>query len=49
MIITEQGGLVVAERGPLVVVIDRGNGPSQIIAFVLVIVTLVFGGFGSSR
>ncbi len=46
VIITEQGGLVVAERGPVVVVIDRGNGPSQIITFVLVIVTLVFGGFG---
>lgn len=46
VIVADQGGLVVAEHGPLVVVIDRGNGPSQITAFVLAIVTLVFGGFG---
>ena len=45
VIIAEQGGLVVAERGPEILVIDRGNGPSEITAFVLLF-TLVFGGFG---
>jgi hypothetical protein len=47
--LAEQGGLVVAEDGPLVVVIDRGNGPSQITAFVLAIVTLVSAVSASSR
>lgn len=45
-IIAEQGGLVVAEDGPHVLVIDRGSGLTQVTAFVLVIVTVVFGGFG---
>ncbi|MGW0158530.1 hypothetical protein ACWDUN_04330 [Mycobacterium sp. NPDC003323] len=46
-IIAEQGGLVVAEDGQHIVVIDRGNGAGEITAFVLLIVTLVFGGFGA--
>ncbi len=46
VILAEQGGLVVAEQGPVVLVIDRGNGPLQITAFVLLVITLVFGGFG---
>ncbi|WP_235733771.1 hypothetical protein [Mycolicibacterium austroafricanum] len=46
VIIAEQGGLVVAERGAEVLVFDRGNGPSEITLFVLVVITLVFGGFG---
>lgn len=45
-IIGEQGGLVVAEDGPHVLVIDRGSGLTQITAFVLLVITLVFGGFG---
>lgn len=45
-IIGEQGGLVVAEDGPHVLVIDRGSGLTQIAAFVLLIITLVCGGFG---
>jgi hypothetical protein len=46
-IIAEQGGLVIAEAGPHVLVIDRGAGPSQILAFVLLVITVVFGGFGA--
>lgn len=46
VIIAEHGGLVVAERGAEVLVFDRGNGPSDITLFVLVVITLVFGGFG---
>lgn len=46
VVIAEEGGLVVAERGPEILVIDRGNGPWQIIAFVLLVITLVFCGFG---
>lgn len=46
VVIAEQGGLVVAERGPEILVIDRGNGPAEITAFVLLILTVVFGGFG---
>lgn len=46
-IIAEHGGLVVAEDGWDVIVIDRGNGAGEITAFVLLIVTLVFGGFGA--
>ena len=45
-IIAEQGGLVVAEDGAHVLVIDRGSGLTQIGAFVLLVITLVFGGFG---
>lgn len=46
VVIAEQGGLVVAERGPEILVIDRGGGPSEITTFVLLVITLVFGGFG---
>ncbi|MGB5111962.1 MAG: hypothetical protein WBO08_10280 [Mycobacterium sp.] len=46
VIIAEQGGLVVAEAGPHVLVIDRGSILTQIAAFVLLVITLVFGGFG---
>lgn len=45
-VIAEQGGLVVAEDGAHVLVIDRGSGLTQIAAFVLLVITLVFGGFG---
>ena len=37
---------MVAERGPCVLVIDRGTGPASVLAFVLAIVGVVFGGFG---
>ena len=47
VILAEHGGLVVAERGPEVILVDRGIGPTQIVLFVLVVVTLVFGGFGA--
>ncbi len=46
VILAEQGGLVVAERGAEILVVDRGNGPSEIVAFVLVIIALVFSVFG---
>ena len=46
-IIAEHGGLVVAEDGQDIIVIDRGNGTAEITAFVLLIVTLVVGGFGA--
>lgn len=45
-ILAEQGGLVVAEDGPHVLVIDRGSGLTQVAAFVLLVILLVFGGFG---
>lgn len=46
-IVREVGGLVIAEDGPLVLVVDRGNGPPAILAFVAGVVALVFGGFGA--
>lgn len=46
VILAEQGGLVIAERGPEIVVVDRGGSPSEIVVFVLVVITLVFGMFG---
>lgn len=46
-IVAELGGLVVAEHGPLVVLVDRGTGPLAIIAFVMAVQALVFGGFGA--
>jgi hypothetical protein len=45
-VIREVGGLVIAEDGPLVLVVDRRNGPPAVLAFVSGIVALVFGGFG---
>ena len=46
-ILREVGGLVIAEAGPLVLVVDRGNGPPAILAFVAGVLALVFGGFGA--
>ena len=40
-IIAEHGGLVVAEDGKNIIVIDRGNGTAEITAFVLLIVILL--------
>ncbi|MFN8031804.1 MAG: hypothetical protein U0Q47_00695 [Mycobacterium sp.] len=45
-ILREVGGLVIAEAGALVLVVDRGNGPPAILAFVTGVIALVFGGFG---
>lgn len=45
-ILREVGGLVIADDGPLVIVVDRGNGPRAVLAFVTGVVALVFGGFG---
>ena len=46
VILAERGGLVVAERGPEVILVDRGDAPTEIVVFVLLVITLVFGGFG---
>jgi hypothetical protein len=46
-ILREVGGLVIAEAGPLVLVVDRGNGPPAVLAFVAGVLALVFGGFGA--
>ena len=45
-ILREVGGLVIAEDGPLVIVVDRGNGPPAVLAFVTGLVAVVVGGFG---
>ncbi|MDY6996810.1 MAG: hypothetical protein SW019_09450 [Actinomycetota bacterium] len=47
VIIAEHGGLVIAQSGAAILVIDRGTGASRIAAFVLSVVTLVCGGFGA--
>lgn len=46
-VLADTGGTVVAEQGPLVVVIDRGTGPLATTAFVLGVLAIVFGGFGA--
>ncbi|UNB97359.1 hypothetical protein H5U98_17250 [Mycolicibacterium boenickei] len=46
-VLADVGGTVVAEQGPLVVVIDRGTGPLATTAFVLGVLAVVFGGFGA--
>ncbi|WKG06079.1 hypothetical protein [Mycolicibacterium sp. HK-90] len=46
-VLAETGGAVVAEQGPLVLVIDRGTGPLATTAFVLGVLAVVFGGFGA--
>lgn len=46
-ILREVGGLVIAEDGPLVLVVDRRHGPPAILAFVTGVIALVFGGFGA--
>ncbi len=38
---------MIAEDGARVLVVDRGNGPPAILAFVAGLVALVFGGFGA--
>ena len=46
-ILAEASGIVVAERGPLVVVVDRGTGRWATLTFTLGVVALVLGGFGA--
>lgn len=46
-VLADSGATVVAEHGPLVVVIDRGSGPLATTAFVLGVLAVVFGGFGA--
>lgn len=46
-ILADTGGLVVADDGRRVLVIDRGTGPLTIVAFVLGVVALTVGGFGA--
>lgn len=46
-IIADNGRLVIAEDGPRILVIDRGRGPSELTAFVLMVLTLVCGGIGT--
>lgn len=46
-VLREVGGLVIAEDGPRVLVVDRGNGPLAIAVFVTGIVAMVSGGFGA--
>jgi hypothetical protein len=45
-IVAEVGGLVVAERGPLIILVDRRTGPLATTAFVVGVLALVLGGFG---
>jgi hypothetical protein len=45
-VLAEQGGLVIAERGPEVLVIDRGGGVTEIATFVVGVLTVVCAGFG---
>ena len=46
-VVAEHGGLVIAERGPLVIVVDRGTGPLATGAFVMGVLAVVVGGFGA--
>lgn len=46
-VLAEIGGLVVAEHGALVLVVDRGAGGWATVTFVLGVVALVSGGFGA--
>lgn len=46
-VLGEVGGLVVAEQGALVLVVDRRSGPPAVLAFVAGVIALVFGGFGA--
>ena len=43
-ILAKTGALVVAEDGPLVLVIDPGTGPRAVLAFVLGVFALTLGG-----
>ncbi len=47
-ILAKTGALVVAEDGPLVLVIDPGTGPRAVLAFVLGVFALTLGGFGAA-
>ncbi len=44
--LADQGAVVVAERGPEVLVIDRGRAPTAMTVLLLTIASLIFGGFG---
>ena len=46
-ILADTGGLVVADDGRRILVIDRGTGALAVAAFVLGVVALVVGGFGA--
>ena len=46
-ILGEVGGLVIAEDGPRVLVVDREMAHFAIVAFVTGVVAMVFGGFGT--
>ncbi len=46
-VLADVGGLVIAEHGPLVLVVDRGTGPWATVTFVLGVIALVSGGFGA--
>ena len=46
-ILCEIGGVVVAEHGPLVVVVDRGTARWATLVFVLAVLAVVLGGFGA--
>lgn len=46
VIVTEDGALVVAQQGNTVLLIDRGSHLTEIIAYVLVVIAVVFSGFG---
>ena len=46
-ILAEASGVVVAERGPLVSVVDRGTGVWATLTFVLAVLALVPAGFGA--
>jgi len=45
-ILADTGGLVVADDGRRILIIDRGTGTLAVAAFVLGVVALVVGGFG---
>lgn len=38
---------MITENGPLMVVVDRGNGPHEVLAFATGVLALVYGGFGA--
>ncbi|MGE2721686.1 hypothetical protein [Mycolicibacterium celeriflavum] len=44
--LAEQGAVVVAERGPEVLLIDRGRAPTEMTVLLLTMAALIFGGFG---
>ena len=46
-IVVDRGGVVVVARGPVILVIDRGTGPLATLGFVLGLLALVSGGFGT--